>query len=114
MPHSRQYEGDTWKHIPDDIVNQLPQKIFLTFDIDSLDPKLCPNTGTPVHGGFETEQVYYLLRKMLEGGRQFIGFDLVEVGNGETDWDANVGARVLLKLCNLLASANNSESGAKQ
>ena len=110
----RQYEGDTWKHIADDIVNQLPQKIFLTFDIDSLDPKLCPNTGTPVHGGFETEQVYYLLRKMLEGGRQFIGFDLVEVGNGETDWDANVGARVLLKLCNLLASANNSESGAKQ
>jgi agmatinase len=110
----RQYEGDTWKQIADDIVNQLPQKIFLTFDIDSLDPKLCPNTGTPVHGGFETEQVYYLLRKMLESGRQFIGFDLVEVGNGETDWDANVGARVLLKLCNLLASANNSESVAKQ
>jgi agmatinase len=109
----KQYEGDNWKHIADDIVNQLPQKIFLSFDIDGLDPKLCPNTGTPVHGGFETEQVYYLLNKMVQSGREFLGFDLVEVGNGETDWDANVGARVLLRLCNLLASANNSEGGGK-
>ena len=107
----RQYEGDTWKTIAEDIVNQLPQKIFLSFDIDGLDPKLAPNTGTPVHGGFETEQVYYLLRKMLESGRQFLGFDLVEVGTGESDWDSNLGARVLLKLCNLLASANNDERG---
>ena len=107
----RQYEGDNWKTIAEDIVNQLPQKIFLSFDIDGLDPKLAPNTGTPVHGGFETEQVYYLLRKMLESGRQFLGFDLVEVGTGETDWDSNLGARVLLKLCNLLASANNDERG---
>lgn len=103
----RQYEGDNWKQIADDIVNQLPQKIFLSFDIDGLDPKLSPNTGTPVFGGFEADQVFYLLRKMLESGREFLGFDLVEVGTGETDWDSNVGARVLLKLCNLLASANN-------
>lgn len=103
----RQYEGDNWKHIADDIVNQLPQKIFLSFDVDGLDPKLSPNTGTPVFGGFEAEQVFYLLRKMLESGREFLGFDLVEVGVGETDWDSNVGARVLLKLCNLLVSANN-------
>ncbi|HUQ65774.1 MAG TPA: agmatinase family protein [Flavitalea sp.] len=103
----KQYEGDNWKHIADDVINQLPQKIFLSFDIDGLDPKLCPNSGTPVHGGFEADQVYYLLRKMIESGRQFLGFDLVEVGSGETDWDSNVGARVLLKLCNLLASANN-------
>lgn len=103
----KQFEGQTWKQISDDIIDQLPQKIFLSFDIDGLDPKLCPNTGTPVYGGFEAEQMYYLLRKMLASGRQFLGFDLVEVGIGETDWDSNVGARVLLKLCNLLASANN-------
>ena len=102
----KQFEGGNWKHIVEDIVNQLPQKIFLSFDIDGLDPKLCPNSGTPVHGGFETEAVYYLLRKMLDSGRQLLGFDLVEVGTGENDWDSNVGARVLLKLCNLLASAN--------
>jgi agmatinase len=106
----RQYEGDTWKQIVDDIVQQLPDKIFLSFDIDGLDPKLAPNSGTPVHGGFETEQVYYLLRKMIDSGKKFLGFDLVEVGTGETDWDSNVGARVLLKLCNLLASANTQEN----
>lgn len=102
------YEGNSWKHIVDRIVSELPDKIFLSFDIDGLDPKLCPNSGTPVHGGFETEQVYYLLKKMLASGKQFLGFDLVEVGSGESDWDSNVGARVLFKLCNLLTAANPS------
>jgi agmatinase len=50
---------------------------------------------------------------MIASGRKFIGFDLVEVGNGEMDWDSNVGARVLFKLCNLLASANPPQSGNK-
>jgi agmatinase len=59
-----------------------------------------------VQGGFETEQVFYLLKKMLASGKRFLGFDLVEVGTGETDWDSNVGARVLFKLCNLLTAAN--------
>ncbi len=59
----RQYEGQTWKEIADDIINQLPQKIFLSFDIDGLDPKHSPNTGTPVHGGFDPDQIYYLLEE---------------------------------------------------
>jgi agmatinase len=102
----RLYEGDSWKKIVDEIIDQLPEKVFLSFDIDGLDPKLCPNSGTPVQGGFETEQVFYLLKKMLASGKRFLGFDLVEVGTGETDWDSNVGARVLFKLCNLLTAAN--------
>jgi agmatinase len=102
----RQFEGETWKEIVDDIVSDLPPKVHISFDIDGLDPKLCPNTGTPVHGGMETEQVYYLFNKVLSSGRTLTGFDLVEVGVGETDWDVNVGARVLWKLCNLLAKSN--------
>ncbi len=102
----KQFEGQTWQAIADDIVNQLPQQVYLSLDIDGLDPKLCPNTGTPVQGGFEAEQVFYLLRRMVESGRQLIGFDLVEVGTGDNDWDANVGARVLLKLCNIFAAGN--------
>ena len=98
----RQFEGETWREIVDDIVSDLPHKVHISFDIDGLDPKLCPNTGTPVHGGLETEQVYYLFNKVLSSGRTVTGFDLVEVGVGETDWDLNVGARVLWKLCNLL------------
>lgn len=98
----RLYEGQAWKQIAEEIVGHLPEKVYISFDIDGLDPKLCPNTGTPVQGGFETEQVFYLIRKIIESGRQFIGFDLVEIGIGDTDWDANVGARILWKLSNLL------------
>jgi len=103
----RLFEGQSWKDIAEEIVNHLPEKVYLSFDVDGLDPKLCPNTGTPVLGGFESEQVFYLIRKIIQSGRKFIGFDLVEIGVGENDWDANVGARILWKLSNLLV-ANNS------
>lgn len=103
---NRQYEGDTWKNIADEIVAQLPDKVYISFDIDGLDPKLCPNTGTPVQGGFETEEVFYLLQKIQKAGKHIIGFDLSEVSTSESCWDANVGARVLFKLCNLLVANN--------
>lgn len=105
---ARLYEGEIWKSVCDDIIERLPQQVYISFDIDGLDPKLCPNTGTPVHGGFETEQLFYLFSRLLKSGRKIIGFDLVEVGVGETEWDANVGARVLFKLCNLLVAGHPS------
>ena len=103
----RGFEGQSWKQIADEIVSHLPDKVYISFDIDGLDPKLCPHTGTPVPGGFETEQIFYLMKKIIQSGRKFIGFDLAEIGVGETDWDANVGARVLWKLCNLLVASNS-------
>jgi agmatinase len=103
--NERIFEGDSWKQIVDEIVNNLPQKVHISFDIDGLDPKLCPNTGTPVQGGFEAEQIFYLFKKVLLSGRQLIGFDLNEVGISNNEWDENVGARVLFKLCNLMVAA---------
>jgi agmatinase len=103
----RVYEGQTWKQIADEIVSKLPEKVFISFDVDGLDPKLCPNTGTPVAGGLETEQVFYIFNKLVKSGKKIIGFDLNETGVGETDWDANVSARMLFRLCNLLVSANS-------
>ena len=103
----RQYEGQSWKQIADEIVEHLPQKVYVSFDIDGLDPKLCPHTGTPVPGGLETEQVFYLIKKIISTGRKFIGFDLDEIGIGDTTWDANVGARVLWKLSNLIVASNS-------
>ena len=102
----RQYEGETWKQLVDDMVSHLPGKVYFSFDIDGLDPKLCPHTGTPVQGGFETEQVFYLFNKVLQSGRQLVGFDLNEVGVSHDEWDENVGARCLLKMCNLLVASN--------
>jgi len=102
----RQFEGESWKQITDEMISQLPEKVFISFDIDGLDPKLCPHTGTPVQGGFETEQVFYLFRKLLQSGRKLLGFDLNEVGVSHDEWDENVGARCLFKLCNLMVAAN--------
>jgi len=102
----RQFEGETWRNICDSIVETLPQQVYISFDIDGLDPKLCPHTGTPVPGGFEAEQIFYLFKRLVASGRKLIGFDLNEVSTSHDEWDANVGARILFKLCNLLVSCN--------
>lgn len=98
----RLFEGQLWRTITEEIIQHLPEKVYISFDIDGLDRKLCPNTGTPVPGGFESEEIIYLFKKIKESGRELIGFDLVEIGVGETDWDSNVGARILWRLCNLM------------
>lgn len=103
----RLYEGDTWKQIVEDVIDSLPQDIYISFDIDGLDPKLCPNTGTPVPGGYEMEQIFYLFKKIKESGKRIIGFDLNEVSTGEhfdDSIDPLVGARVLYKMCNIFMS----------
>ncbi|MEJ7611237.1 MAG: agmatinase family protein [Ferruginibacter sp.] len=105
----RQYEGETWKSIVDEIVKQLPKNVFISFDIDGLNPKLCPHTGTPVQGGFEVDEVFYLFKKATASGIKIIGFDLNEVGVSHDEWDENVGARVLYKLCNLLIASNSAD-----
>lgn len=96
------YTGKTWASICQEVIAELPDKIYISFDIDGLDPKLCPNTGTPVAGGFEFGQITYLLKKIVEAGKEIISFDLVEVSCGKENnaWNANVGARMLFKLCN--------------
>jgi len=101
------YNGDSWDRICNRIVSELPGKIYLSFDIDGLDPKLCPNTGTPVAGGFETEQVLFLLEKIVKSGKQIIAFDLNEVTPAKnSDWNENVAARLLYRICNLVAMSN--------
>ena len=96
-----QYTGITWKQQCEKIISTLTEKVYISFDIDGLDPRYCPNTGTPVPGGLETEQTFLLFKMLVDEGKKIIGFDLNEVSPSENEWDANVGARVLYKLCNL-------------
>ena len=103
----RLYEGQTWQYVAEEIVAKLPDKVYISFDVDGLDPKLCPNSGTPVPGGMEAEQIFYIFNKLVKSGKKIIGFDLNETGVGENDWDANVSARILFKLCNLLLASNS-------
>jgi agmatinase len=92
----------------DEIITQLPQKVYISYDIDGLDPKLCPHTGTPVPGGFEMEQLNFLFKKIVNSGRTIIGFDVCETGVSTDGWDENVGARIIFKMCNLMLCENPS------
>lgn len=97
-------EGRTFREIGSEIIATLPEKVYVSFDIDALDPSYCPSTGTPVPGGLSFDEACYLLEALASSGRKVIGFDLVEVSPSERgdEWDANVGARVLYKLCGCL------------
>ena len=87
-----------------DIIEWLPDKVYISFDIDGLDPSLCPNTGTPVPGGLSFYQASLLLEELVASGRQVVGFDLSEVGVSDNGWDENVAARILYKLCATILS----------
>jgi len=82
-------------------IDALPEQVWVSFDIDGLDPSLCPNTGTPVPGGLSFSGACLLLEALSRSGRTIVGFDLNEVAPGPDgdEWDAAVGARVLFKLC---------------
>ena len=90
-------------------IQPLPRHVYVSFDIDALDPSLCPHTGTPVPGGLSFHQAAIILELLARSGRRVVGFDLVEVTpgpragdeGGEPEWDANVGARLLYKLCGI-------------
>ena len=103
------YAGASWHSICEQIVTNLPRKVYVSFDIDGLDPKLCPTTGTPVPGGLELEEAFYLIRQVADRC-EIIGFDVCEVGPDE--WDGNVAARIVYKLCSLMALSTASQCTA--
>jgi Arginase/agmatinase/formimionoglutamate hydrolase, arginase family len=97
--------GVKFSDLAESAVAALPEKVYVTFDIDALAPSLCPHTGTPVPGGLSFNQAVLLLDALRRSRKQVVGFDLVEVAPGPEDgpeWDANVGARILYKLCGLV------------
>ena len=94
------FRGTAWAEMCREILNTLPQKVYVSFDIDGLDPSLCPGTGTPVPGGLSFRQAGYLLAELHRSGRDILGADLCEVSpSAQGEWDANVGARILYRLC---------------
>jgi agmatinase len=99
---ARAAKGDRWDSVIHEIVSRLPARVYVSFDIDGLDPTLCPHTGTPVPGGLTFHQATSLLLAVARSGRAIVGADLSEVSPGEGaedgEWDANVGARILYKI----------------
>jgi agmatinase len=97
------FSGMTWGAKCQEIVTKLPNRVYISFDIDGLSPEFCPHTGTPVPGGLKFNEAIYLLREVVKAGKTIIGCDLCEVAPGDNEWDGNVGARILYKLSNFMA-----------
>lgn len=93
------FAGRTWVEQTARILDELPERVYVSFDIDVLQPQYCPHTGTPVAGGLGYDEAMYLLEELRGSGRKIIGFDVVEVSPHPTsEVDASTGARVLYKL----------------
>lgn len=105
----RLLDGQRFSELCRSAIEPLPRHVYITFDIDGLDPALCPHTGTPVPGGLSFSQAAILLQAVRDSGRTVVGFDLVEVtpspDPAAPEWDANVGARILYKLCGAASPA---------
>jgi len=104
------FEGKTWQMLVEEIVANLSDQVYVTFDIDGLNPALCPHTGTPVPGGLEFDQAIHILREIVKSKRKIVGADLVEVAPSSdgNPWDANVGARVLYQICGFIAGSEKN------
>ncbi len=107
----KKMSGKSYDQIADEIISTLPEKVWISFDIDGLDPRYCPHTGTPVPGGLEYAEAIQIIRKLAQSGRKIIGFDVVEVAplldsegqpapiaQASDEWDANVGMRLIYKI----------------
>ncbi len=95
----------------DEIVARIKQTIgdkpvYVTFDIDCLDPAFAPGTGTPVCGGLNSDKVLKILRGLA--GVNIVGMDVVEVSPpyDHADVTALAGATVALELMYAWASKN--------
>ncbi len=86
-------------------IEQLPHNVYLSIDIDGLEPLNCPNTGTPVPSGLRYGELEHLIFMIVKSGKNIIGFDLCEVGDSDDGWDANVGSRVLYQLCGAILAS---------
>ena len=96
---ARRFEGESWGNLCREIVSQLPEKVYVSFDIDALKIEFCNNTNAPTPGGMTFDEVMYLINSVVESGREIVGFDISEVVSTlDDDMDAIVAARALAKM----------------
>jgi len=87
--------SDDWM---DEAIEKLSQNVYITFDIDVLDPSIMSSTGTPEPGGMQWYQTLTFLKKVAEA-RKIVGFDVVELlptpGNQAPDF---LAAKLVYKI----------------
>jgi len=62
----------------DEIISTLKENVYLTFDLDALDPSIMPSTGTPEPGGLGWYEILDLIEKVAKE-KNIVGVDVVEL-----------------------------------
>ena len=104
MLHGYDVEEMSASRIADRITQRTAgRKVYVTFDIDCLDPAFAPGTGTPVAGGPSSAKMLSVLRRL--GALDIVGADIVEVAPAydHADITAIAGASVAMHYLGLLA-----------
>ncbi|MBQ0080614.1 MAG: arginase family protein [Alistipes sp.] len=71
--------GETWNNVCEKIINRLPEKIYVSVDIDVLNIECCSHTISPLPGGMPFGRLCTLLNMLQHEGKQIVGFDITEV-----------------------------------
>lgn len=101
LDHSRVFWGhqifhnDSWM---EEAIDMLSENVYLTIDLDGLDPSLLPSTGTPEPGGLLWYQTLKFLKKLVDK-KKLVGFDVVELCPNPTEKSSDfVAAKLIYKI----------------
>jgi agmatinase len=93
----------------DDVVEQLTENVYITFDLDALDPSIMPSTGTPEPGGLLYYETLEFLKKVFET-RNVVGFDMVELCPNKIDKSSDfLAVKLYYKMLSYQFSGEESE-----
>lgn len=89
------------------VVGTLSDEVYISFDVDGLDPSVMPSTGTPEPGGLFYHEALSIIREVVASGRTIVGFDVVELAPIRGVHHADLtAARLVYKILNLAFGKN--------
>ncbi|WP_435415009.1 agmatinase [Polaribacter aestuariivivens] len=91
----------------DDVIDQLSTNVFITFDLDALDPSIMPSTGTPEPGGLFYYETLEFLKAVFEQ-KNVVGFDMVELCPNENEKSSDfLAAKLFYKMLSYKFASND-------
>ncbi len=98
--YARDIRSGKIKDLNKEVLKNLKENVYITFDVDGFDPSFMPATGTPEPGGLFWDETMNLL-KLIGKERNIVGFDVVELAPDEKSESSNfVAAKLVYKILN--------------
>lgn len=89
---------NNWGDWPEEVIERLSREVYVTIDLDGLDPSIMPSVGTPEPGGLGWRETLRLLKRVAEK-RKVVGFDVMELSPDPTNVAPDfLAARLIYKL----------------